>query len=68
MYLLVLDQLHPEVFDCVPSEQDTEVVPQASVAVAVPHPGTDVGLHPKLEPGGQKVMVGAVTSTIQVNT
>ena len=42
-------------------------VPQASVATATPAAGTPVGLQPKLAPGGQKVNVGGVVSTVQVN-
>ena len=41
--------------------------PHASVAVGVPGPGTPVGLHPRLLPGGQNVNVGGVTSTVHVN-
>jgi hypothetical protein len=43
-------------------------VPQASVAITVPAAGTPDGLHPRLEPAGQEVIVGGVTSTVQVNT
>lgn len=43
-------------------------VPQASVAVALPAAGTEAGLHPKVESGGQKVNTGATESTVQLNT
>jgi hypothetical protein len=43
-------------------------VPQASVATATPGAGISVGLHPRSDPGGQKVKVGGVISTVQVNT
>ena len=36
--------------------------PQASVAVAAPGAGTPAGLQPRLDPGGQKVIVGGVMS------
>jgi hypothetical protein len=41
-------------------------VPQLSVAVAVPGPGIDAGLQPRLPPAGQKVNTGGVVSTVQV--
>ena len=68
VYVLVLDLVQVPVVTVPPSEQDTEVVPQISEAVAVPQLGTDVGLHPKSDPGGHEVKVGGVTSTIHVNT
>ena len=37
-------------------------VPQLSVALAVPGPGIDAGLQPRLLPAGQKVNTGAVVS------
>ena len=43
-------------------------VPHASVAVAAPGAGTPDGLHPRSPPGGQKVNVGAVVSTVHVKT
>ena len=43
-------------------------VPHASVAVAAPGAGTPDGLQPRSEPVGQKVNVGVVVSTVQVNT
>ncbi len=43
-------------------------VPHASVAVAAPAAGTPDGLHPRSPPGGQKVNVGAVVSTVHVKT
>ena len=51
-----------------PSDEVMVGVPQLSVAVATPAVGTPVGLHPRLEPGGQKVNVGGAVSTVQVNT
>lgn len=41
---------------------------QPSVAAAKPGAGTLLGLQPKLRPDGQKVNVGTVVSTVQVNT
>ena len=41
-------------------------VPQLSVAVALPGPGTPDGLHPKLEPGGHEVNTGAIVSVVQL--
>ena len=38
-------------------------VPQLSVAVAAPGPGTPEGLQPRFDPVGQKVNDGGVTST-----
>jgi uncharacterized protein involved in response to NO len=43
-------------------------VPHASVAIATPAAGTPDGLHPSSEPAGQDVIVGGVTSTVQVKT
>jgi hypothetical protein len=51
-----------------PSDDVIPGVPHASVAVAVPGAGTPDGLHPRSDPAGQKVIVGGVTSTVQVNT
>jgi hypothetical protein len=42
--------------------------PQASVAVAAPGAGTPVGLHPRLDPEGQKVKTGGAVSAVHVNT
>lgn len=52
----------------VPNDEVIVGVPQASVAVAVPGAGTPAGLQPRSLPDGQKVMVGGVVSTVQVNT
>ena len=38
-------------------------VPQLSVAVAIPGPGTSEGLQPRSDPAGQNVKDGGVTST-----
>ena len=43
-------------------------VPHASVAVAAPGAGTPAGLQPKSPPGGQNVIVGGVTSNVQVKS
>ena len=51
-----------------PSDEVIVGVPQLSVAVAAPGAGTPVGLQPRLEPGGQNVNTGGVTSTVQVST
>ena len=45
-----------------PSAEVMVGVLHASVAVAVPAAGTPEGLQPRLDPGGQKVMVGSVIS------
>ena len=63
----VCDRVHPLV-DILPSDEVIVGVPQASVAVAAPGPGTPTGLQPRSDPGGQNVMVGGVTSTIHVKT
>ena len=42
-------------------------VPQASVAVATPASGIEVGLHPRSLPAGQEVNTGPVTSAVHVN-
>ena len=52
----------------VPNDEVIVGVPQASVAAAAPGAGTSTGLHPRLLPGGQKVKVGAVVSTVHVKT
>lgn len=49
-----------------PSELVIVGVPQLSVAVALPGPGTPEGLHPKSEPGGHEVNTGAIVSVVQV--
>src|SRR5690242_1277934 len=41
-------------------------VPQLSVAVALPGPGTEDGLHPRSAPGGQNVNTGGTLSVVQV--
>jgi hypothetical protein len=68
VYVLVCVLIQP----LVPIEPKAEVivgVPQASVAVAAPGPGTPVvGLQPRFDPGGQKVNTGGVTSAVHVNT
>ena len=51
-----------------PKDDVIEGVPQASVAVAVPGAGTPAGLQPRSPPGGQNVIVGGVTSTVQVKS
>ena len=50
-----------------PTEQVTVTAEHTSVAVAVPQPGIEVGLHPRSEPGGHNVNTGASVSTIHVN-
>ncbi len=67
VYVLVCERPHP--FDVIlPSDEVIVGVPQASVAVAVPAAGTPAGLQPRSEPAGHNVIVGGVTSTVQVNT
>ena len=62
VYVLVCDRPHP--LDVILPSADVIVgVPQASVAVAAPAAGIEAGLHPSADPGGQKVMLGGVTST-----
>jgi hypothetical protein len=41
---------------------------QPSVAVATPGAGTPVGLHPRLDPAGQKVNTGGTKSEVHVKT
>jgi hypothetical protein len=48
-----------------PIEQTGVTEPaQSSVAVAVPQPGMEPGLHPRSEPAGQEVNPGGVVSTV----
>jgi hypothetical protein len=49
-----------------PNELVIVGVPQLSVAVALPGPGTEDGLHPRLAPGGQNVNTGATVSVVQI--
>ena len=50
-----------------PNDEVMLGVPQLSVAVALPGPGTpDAGLHPRSEPGGQNVNTGACVSVVQL--
>ena len=51
-----------------PSDDVIVGAPQASVAVAAPAAGTPTGLHPRSDPAGHKVIVGGVTSAVQVKT
>lgn len=54
--------------DTVPRDDVIVGEPQSSVAVALPAAGTEDGLHPSVESGGQNVNTGATVSTVQVNT
>ena len=54
--------------DTAPSDDVIFGEPQLSVAVAFPAAGTEAGLHPRVESGGQKVNTGATESTVHVNT
>jgi hypothetical protein len=67
VYVLVCDLRQPLV-DIVPRAEVIVGVPQASVAITVPAAGTPDGLHPRSEPTGHDVIVGGVTSTVQVKT
>lgn len=67
VYVRVCERIQPFVVTD-PSEEVIVGVPHASVAVAAPGAGTPAGLQPKSEPEGQKVIVGGVVSTVQVNT
>ena len=51
-----------------PNEDVIVGTPHASVAVAAPGGGPPAGLQPRSPPGGQNVIVGGVTSTVQVKT
>ena len=65
VYVLVLDLLHP-VPTSSPSADVMLGVPHASLAVAVPAPGIEVGLHPRSLPVGQEVNTGPLTSAVHV--
>ena len=67
VYVRVCERKHPLVV--MPPTADVIVgTPHASVAVAAPGAGIPAGLHPKSDPAGHNVIVGGVTSTVQVNT
>ena len=67
VYVLVCARRHPsEWID--PSADVIVGVPQASVAVAAPGPGTPAGLHPSSSPCGQNVNDGGASSKMLIET